>query len=214
MSTMNSNTNHSCSFNANEEEEDPNNATSSALLRRVVMKETTTPTSTSTSISSPTTVVAGLAGTETPPLLEINDTSSHSKNAWPLLPASRKSLRTTNPIRAIVDPVLAAAAAAARTNTTNNNNTNNGDTTTISLALGDPTAYLDPCPVAVAAVVEALQNSNSSCCAGYVNACGTDEARRAIAEHHHSSSGGEHVVVANGCSGALEFGSDGLVGWQ
>ena len=118
--------------------------------------------------------------------------------AWPLLPASRKSWRTTNPIRAIVDPVLASV---------------NSDT--LSLALGDPTAYLEPCPVAMAAVRDALLptaqgSSHGSAslhyCAGYVNACGTDAARRAIAAHpHYAGCHADQVIVANGCSGALEL---------
>ena len=44
--------------------------------------------------------------------------------------------------------------------------------------------------------------------AGYVNACGTPAARHAIAEHHsypgHKISA-DNVIVANGCSGALEL---------
>jgi tyrosine aminotransferase len=106
------------------------------------------------------------------------------------LPASHKSLRTTNPIRAIVDPVLASVKAD-----------------TLSLALGDPTAYLEPCPVAITAVRDALGSTNGSYyCAGYVNACGTDAARRAIAAHpHNSGSHPDQVIVANGCSGALEL---------
>ena len=40
--------------------------------------------------------------------------------------------------------------------------------------------------------------------AGYVNACGTPEARAAIAKYHSTSSA-EDVIVANGASGALEL---------
>lgn len=40
--------------------------------------------------------------------------------------------------------------------------------------------------------------------AGYVNACGTPEARAAIAKYHSASSP-EDVIVANGASGALEL---------
>lgn len=40
--------------------------------------------------------------------------------------------------------------------------------------------------------------------AGYVNALGTPQARNAIAKYHGASSM-DHVVVANGCSGALEL---------
>jgi tyrosine aminotransferase len=39
--------------------------------------------------------------------------------------------------------------------------------------------------------------------AGYVNACGTPEARAAIAKHHDTTD--DNVIVANGASGALEL---------
>ena len=70
--------------------------------------------------------------------------------------------------------------------------------------LGDPTATgnLPPCPVALKAVESALHSPGHA--VGYVNACGIPEARKAIARFH-----GQHdessVIVANGCSGALEL---------
>jgi len=39
--------------------------------------------------------------------------------------------------------------------------------------------------------------------AGYVNACGSVEARQAVAHFHESEK--DHVILANGCSGALEL---------
>ena len=95
--------------------------------------------------------------------------------------------------------------------------------------LGDPTVYgnIPPCPAIISAITRSLQSSSSY---GYVNACGTLEARNAIAKHHSSH---EHwsrmhgvatddgrreqnievippltsddVIVANGVSGALEL---------
>lgn len=56
------------------------------------------------------------------------------------------------------------------------------------------------------AIVSALQSP--SCAAGYVNACGTPQAREAIAQYHsfpEVSVSAEQVIVANGCSGALEL---------
>lgn len=70
--------------------------------------------------------------------------------------------------------------------------------------MGDPTVsgHLPTCPIAIDAVIKAVQAPSHA--AGYVNALGTPEARAAIAKHHHVSSM-EHVVIANGCSGALEL---------
>jgi len=88
--------------------------------------------------------------------------------------------------------------------------------------LGDPTAFgnLPPCPVALEAIESALHAKGHA--AGYVNACGIPQARNAIAQFHNpnnknankaSSSSApadgaalsDHVVIANGCSGALEL---------
>ena len=193
-STSNSTSSASSSKNASKKDNASDDENEDAMCRALFL-----------SSMSPTSVT-GTAPEQTPPPLCIEpvlpDVSSSSsaqrddddRNSWPLLQASHKSLRTTNPIRAIVDPVLAAGPMNAET---------------ISLALGDPTAYLEPCPVAVSAVQEALSNtSNTSittnpCCAGYVNACGTDAARRAIAAHHRTPL--DNFIVASGCSGALEL---------
>ena len=60
--------------------------------------------------------------------------------------------------------------------------------------------------MALQAVETALHSKGHA--AGYVNACGTPEARRAIAQFHlgHittacAASAADHVVIANGCSG-------------
>jgi tyrosine aminotransferase len=58
------------------------------------------------------------------------------------------------------------------------------------------------------AIVHAISSPKHA--AGYVPACGTLEARRAIATHHHAVYGGplvssDNVVVASGCSGTLEL---------
>jgi len=65
---------------------------------------------------------------------------------------------------------------------------------------------LPPCPLAINEVVQAAQNGPHA--AGYVHACGTQAAREAIARYHSydkHSIGAENVIVANGCSGALEI---------
>lgn len=73
---------------------------------------------------------------------------------------------------------------------------------------GDPSAGGDigPCKQAVDALVNAALTKPQV--ASYANACGTPEARQAIAKYHSYP---EHrilpddVIVANGCSGALEL---------
>ena len=51
--------------------------------------------------------------------------------------------------------------------------------------LGDPTVYgsIPPCPAISSAIIQSLQSSQSY---GYINACGTNQARMAIAKHHSS----------------------------
>lgn len=129
-------------------------------------------------------------------------------------PASKKSLRTHNPIRAIVDPIMAHSVKCGK---------ERGDgKDQISLALGDPTAYIPPCPVIISAMTEALQSSSGMTTAGYANACGTAEARYAIHKYHYPNTtlqrddveedvndivrtSPDDVIVANGASGGLEL---------
>eukprot|EP00984_Skeletonema_dohrnii_P031476 scaffold24019_cov159-Skeletonema_dohrnii-CCMP3373.AAC.1 len=135
-------------------------------------------------------------------------------------PASQKSLRTHNPIRAIVDPIMAHSVKCGK---------ERGDgKDQISLALGDPTAYgnIPPCPVIISAITDALQAPGMA--AGYVNAVGTAEARHAIHKYHYPNTNNtnlddreadsnivvtspDDVIVANGASGALELGLTALL---
>jgi tyrosine aminotransferase len=82
--------------------------------------------------------------------------------------------------------------------------------------LGDPVAAastsvascLQPCPLAIRAVIDVLSTDPMKS-ASYTNALGTLEGRQAIA-HYHSHSyytydPQEDIVIANGCSGALEL---------
>ncbi|KAG7349195.1 tyrosine/nicotianamine aminotransferase [Nitzschia inconspicua] len=114
-------------------------------------------------------------------------------------PASQKSIRTQNPIRAIVDPIVKSMQSGLEREDGKDH---------ISLALGDPTVgdSLPPCQIALDAVVEAVLTKSHA--AGYVNACGLPAARQAIAEYHSSSLQSvtsENVIIASGCSGALEL---------
>jgi tyrosine aminotransferase len=74
--------------------------------------------------------------------------------------------------------------------------------------LGDPTAAgnLPPCQ----AILDAIQKTilSPSPAAGYVCACGTPAARQAIADYHSMGELNvtpDQVIIANGCSGALEL---------
>lgn len=74
----------------------------------------------------------------------------------------------------------------------------------LSNQLGDPTVFgnFDPCPVLASAI-------SPTSGAGYVNALGTDSARKAIARYHSHGSLVQYqpddVIVASGCSGTLEL---------
>lgn len=77
----------------------------------------------------------------------------------------------------------------------------------ISLASADSSfTHVPPCVKAVEAIVQAVIRKPHTTC--YTHACGSPESRRAIASHHsfpeHQLSP-EHVIVTNGCSGALEL---------
>ena len=114
--------------------------------------------------------------------------------------ALQKSHRTVKSIRVIVDPIASKIQTGDE----------RGDgKDIISLALGDPTvnSALKPCPIAIQAVQDALVVDTTR---GYVNACGKLEAREAIAKAHSTSNdvdgiSSENVVIASGCSGALEI---------
>ena len=65
---------------------------------------------------------------------------------------------------------------------------------------------MPPCTAVVQAAARAALSQPHA--AGYANACGTPEARLAIARHHsypEHTIRPENVIVANGCSGALEL---------
>mmetsp|Transcript_14800 Transcript_14800/g.31436 ORF Transcript_14800/g.31436 Transcript_14800/m.31436 type:complete len:525 (+) Transcript_14800:132-1706(+) len=134
--------------------------------------------------------------------LSASPTLTEKENSW-FVPASKKSLRTHNPIRSIVDPIMTRSIKDA-------NQCGDGKDQ-ISLALGDPTTYgiIKPCPAVVSAITKAMQSPGIA--AGYVNACGTHEARAAIASYHSKQSSEiinvipEDIIVANGASGALEL---------
>jgi tyrosine aminotransferase len=143
-------------------------------------------------------------------------------NEWPIFPMSSKAKRTKNPIRAILDSILNGT----------NNAANLSGKEQISLALGDPIASgagnsnsssstisdmdptnttkpLMPCPNAIRAVQDLLQKENTTAAASYTTAIGTMEGRTAIAKYHshpyYTYNPNDDIIIANGCSGALEL---------
>lgn len=114
-------------------------------------------------------------------------------------PASAKSIRTVNPVRDAIDPIAKGVKRGFQRADRKE---------PISLAHGDATVSgnLHPCKNALDAVIKAALYNRQSI--SYANACGTHAARVAIARHHsypeHRISA-DNVVVANGCSGALEL---------
>jgi tyrosine aminotransferase len=116
---------------------------------------------------------------------------------WPLN-ASAMSLRTTNPIRALVDQLKIEP---------------NPDKSVIQLSLGDPTLFGNlPCPAILRDLVSDAVHS-SACAAGYGPATGTLDARTAVAAHSNESGwslasapvSANDVVIASGCSHALQI---------
>lgn len=135
---------------------------------------------------------------------KVGDNDDHTIYPCCIFPASKKSLRTNNPIRALVDPILASSRLD------NSVEKKGSEKDQISLALGDPTVYgnFRPCSVIIETLLNALQEPGAA--AGYINACGTEEARLAISEFHSCTGmnvevSPDDVIVANGCSGALEL---------
>eukprot|EP00525_Craspedostauros_australis_P010495 CAMPEP_0198133098 /NCGR_PEP_ID=MMETSP1442-20131203/59387_1 /TAXON_ID= /ORGANISM="Craspedostauros australis, Strain CCMP3328" /LENGTH=515 /DNA_ID=CAMNT_0043794203 /DNA_START=335 /DNA_END=1882 /DNA_ORIENTATION=- len=120
-------------------------------------------------------------------------------------PASEKSKRTINPVRPIIDSILKDIKMGYQ-------RADGKDP--ISLAQCDPAASsaLKPCNAALDAVARALRERHHS--ASYLNASGSPEARVAVAHHHSYHEhiiGADNIVIANGCSGALQLALDTLL---
>lgn len=124
-----------------------------------------------------------------------------SDSPWMVQP-SDCAARTSNPIRNIVDRLRLPSVIPP-------------DKPLISLALGDPTAYLQPPKELLDAAHHVLlsdcKRGMSSC--GYPPAIGYEGARQAIADRAGKafydgsafSYSSEDVVITSGCSGALEM---------
>lgn len=109
-----------------------------------------------------------------------------------VFPSSKKSKRTSNPIRNIVD---------------NLNPPKNHPKPLLNLALGDPTVYNNLfCPKLLSDTVKELVDDHSA--NGYIPSVGLSSARRAIASYNSTSDYTVHeedVVIASGCSGAIDL---------
>lgn len=114
---------------------------------------------------------------------------------WPTITASKKSKRTFNPIRNIVDNLKPPL---------------NHPKVLVNLALGDPTIHGNlVCPhVLKDAVQDALICDSSN---GYLPSTGSSAAKSAIAQYASRTGTGcrpvveDDVIIASGCSGALEL---------
>jgi tyrosine aminotransferase len=118
-------------------------------------------------------------------------------SSWSLS-ASAAALRTTNPIRALVDQLKIEPNPAK---------------SVIQLSLGDPTLFGNlPCPAILRDLVCDAANSPASA-AGYGPATGTLDARAAVAAHCNESGwslpaapvSAADVAIASGCSHALQI---------
>jgi len=109
-----------------------------------------------------------------------------------IISSSKKSKRTTNPIRNIVDNLKPPK---------------DHPKPFLNLALGDPTAHGNmTCPSVLVEAVQKVLETNSA--NGYIPSVGAPKAREAIAKY--SSSPGyevstEDVIIASGCSGAIDL---------
>eukprot|EP00299_Pterocystis_sp_00344_P011190 c5173_g1_i1.p1 GENE.c5173_g1_i1~~c5173_g1_i1.p1 ORF type:complete len:430 (+),score=83.14 c5173_g1_i1:35-1291(+) len=106
-----------------------------------------------------------------------------------LVEASIVSQRTSNPIRKVVDQL---------------NIPPNPDLPPISMSIGDPTLFGNLPPPTV--LVEELQHlSAEGKSNGYSNSCGFQQSRAAVANSLGPHFTADDVVLASGCSGALDM---------
>lgn len=122
-----------------------------------------------------------------------------SSDCWSVMP-STKALNTHNPIRKIVDKIVAAKKDIP-------------GKPMIPFMLGDPTAFgnLQVPAVFTQSLIDAVKNGQSN---GYGNSVGLEPARAAIAKANSGSNAkyaAKDVFIASGCSGALEIAINGML---
>lgn len=115
-----------------------------------------------------------------------------------VITASKKSKRTNNPIRNIVD---------------NLNPPENHPKKLLNLALGDPTVHGNlQCPNVLTESIKNLLSVNSA--NGYIASSGSFAAKRAIAQYNSTPGyniSEDDVIIASGCSGAIDLVLTGLL---
>ncbi|PAV88498.1 hypothetical protein WR25_07889 [Diploscapter pachys] len=118
---------------------------------------------------------------------------------WPVLPQSKHSLNTVNPIRKIADAMAVQP---------------NPEKSLLKLHLGDPSisGKFPPPRVAVEAMKEAVESHMWD---GYGPAVGAVAAREAVAQrytHPEAPVTADDVVLASGCSHALQMAIEAVAG--
>lgn len=116
---------------------------------------------------------------------------------WTTVPAAARALRTTNPIRAIVDNLKSPP---------------NPNKEVISLSIGDPTLFgnFQPPTEIIDEFTRVLRDSKHN---GYPPSVGYQSARDAIAKHYSIPEApvtAADVIICSGCSGAIEMCISGL----
>eukprot|EP00532_Pseudo-nitzschia_australis_P002192 CAMPEP_0168191498 /NCGR_PEP_ID=MMETSP0139_2-20121125/17550_1 /TAXON_ID=44445 /ORGANISM="Pseudo-nitzschia australis, Strain 10249 10 AB" /LENGTH=513 /DNA_ID=CAMNT_0008114681 /DNA_START=217 /DNA_END=1758 /DNA_ORIENTATION=+ len=132
-------------------------------------------------------------------LQKLEDEVKENEKTWICLPSLKaKQTGKKDSVQQIIQPIIDDIKPGSQRSDNKN---------PISLVSADSSfAHLPPCAKAMEAVIQAVINKPYT--SSYTHACGSPEARRAIASHHsfpeHQLSP-EHVIVTNGCSGALEL---------
>ena len=147
---------------------------------------------------------------------------------------SQKAQRTLNPIRAVIDPILQSsnggsssknhgvvkmpislalgdpiAVATTTLSSSSLSQPQRAESNHTSTTTTTTTTALLPCPLAIRAVLATME-SDPTAAAAYTNAIGTLEGRTAIARYHshppyYTYNPETDIIIANGCSGALEI---------
>ena len=110
-----------------------------------------------------------------PLMTATTNVNEQSQRTWDLVRASQTSMRTSNPIRRIVDQLNPSDA--------------NPEKPLLSLSIGDPTIFgnLRTHDAVIDAVDHALHSNHYN---GYAHSAGYAEARRALAKHYSQESSG------------------------
>jgi tyrosine aminotransferase len=117
------------------------------------------------------------------------------------VPASTLSVRTSNPIRQIVESIRKPTKEES------------GGKEMVPLSLGDPTIFKNM-PISEVLMSAMHSNIDSHDCDGYTHSCGTPSARAAIAQRYalpNSPVTADDVIITSGCSGALDLALSAMI---